>query len=111
MNDNYNFVLSISKVLKAMFQKYSVQSPAKRGSQLSKVTFEDMKKENLTMDLAEINAFMNDFKILPMMPHLKRDDVKRIVRLINLKEPNAQIGQKAEVDYPGFIELVTQLGF
>lgn len=64
MNENYNFVMSISKVLKAMFQKYSVISPAKRGSQLSKVTFEDMKKEHLTMDLAEINAFLNDFKIM-----------------------------------------------
>ena len=111
MTDNFNYVLSISKVTKAMFQKYSVLSPAKRGTQLSKVTFEDLKKENLTMDLAEINAFLSDFKVLSQIPHLKRDDIKRIVRLINLKEPNPQIGQKTEVDYAGFIEFITQLAF
>jgi hypothetical protein len=70
------------KLYKAMFNKYVALSANK--TSLKKMTFDDMKQKKSKMNLADIYAFMNDFK-LTKHPALKRDTVTKIIRLINLK--------------------------
>jgi len=46
-----------------------------------------MRDKKKSMNLSEVYAFMNDFK-LTQSPMIKRDNVKKIITLINLKTHN-----------------------
>jgi len=48
-----------------------------------------MSNEKETMNLTEVFAFLNDFKITQHY-NIKRDDIKRLIKLINLKSESAQ---------------------
>jgi hypothetical protein len=62
-----------------MFKKYAVgQNPRKNE------TFDDVKDNRHFMSLAAVNTFLSDFKITKL-DFVKREDVKKIVQLINLK--------------------------
>jgi len=70
------------KLYRAMFHKYATVSQNKQ--QIRKHTFDDMYNEKETMNLTEIFAFLNDFQICQYF-NLKREDIKRLIKLINLK--------------------------
>ena len=50
------------------------------------------------MNLYEIYAFLNDFKLIPKLPQIKRDDFKKFIISINLRQIN-NIGHKTELDF------------
>ena len=60
------------------------------------------------MTLAEVYAFMNDFK-LTQSPLIKRDNVKKVIQLINLKT-QSNTTTNSQLDLEGFIEFVLQIG-
>jgi hypothetical protein len=114
------------KLYKAMFNKYVSLSANK--TTLKKMTFDDMKQKKSKLNLADIYAFMNDFK-LTKHPALKRDIVIKIIRLINLKsrgdekfkklqtinkddikEPSNRASDLTEVNLENFIEFIFQVG-
>ena len=49
------------KLYKAMFHKYATVNSNKQT--IKKLTFDDMKEQKNTMSLAEVFAFLNDFKL------------------------------------------------
>jgi hypothetical protein len=69
------------------------------------LTFEDVKSQLQRMNLYEIYAFLNDFKLIQKMPTIKRDDFKKFIVSINLRQIN-NIAHKTELDYLGFIEFL-----
>jgi len=73
-----------------------------------KITFDDLKDKQKSMNLSDIYTFMNDFK-LTESKNIKRETVKKIIKLINLKT-NSTTGGVTEVDQEGFIDLVLQIG-
>lgn len=68
------------------------------------------------MSLTDVFSFLNDFKILQTygknsenIRKLTRDDIKSIIKMINLKNA-ATVRTQADLDITGFIEFVLQLG-
>ena len=59
------------------------------------------------MNIAEVYLFLNDFKINQNF-RLPREDLKKIVKLINLQSKTA-LKNSIDLDMNGFIELVLQL--
>lgn len=61
------------------------------------------------MSLAEINSFLNDFQFnkSPKL-QMRRDDIKKIVQLINLKNKTKsnQSSQLSNLDLQGFIDFI-----
>jgi len=57
------------------------------------------------MTLVEIFHFLNDFKILSNFPGIKREVIKRIIKLINLQKFD-EAKSYNDLDLSGFIELV-----
>lgn len=53
-------------------------------------------------------AFLSDFKISRL--EAKRDDIQRIIKLINIKE-KANINPVSDLDLESFIEFNLQLGY
>jgi len=90
------------KLYKAMFHKYATVSANKMS--VKKLTFDDMKDQKNTMSLSEVFAFMNDFNMSKNYT-IKRDDIKKVIKLINLKGDTA-VKTSAELDLYGFIEFV-----
>ena len=68
-----------------------------------------MKNEQSYMNLSETFAFLNDFGILPAIPSLKRDDIKRLIRLVNLRDRDETAltsNTKAELNYSTFVDFL-----
>ena len=42
-------------------------------------------KKKAVMALSEVFAFLTDFLVIETLTHLRREDIMKIVRLINLK--------------------------
>ena len=63
-----------------------------------------MRDKKKSMNLSEVYAFMNDFK-LTQSPMIKRDNVKKIITLINLKTHN-NTTINSQLDMEGFIEFI-----
>lgn len=61
------------------------------------------------MSLAAVFTFLSDFKITKL-EFAKRDDVKKIIKMINLKQ-ETNIKTYSELDLEGFIEFILQLGY
>ena len=102
------------KLYKAMFHKYATVSANKIN--IRKVTFDDIKDQQNTMSLTDVFSFLNDFKILQTFGQssknilkIKREDIKSIIKMINLKNQNHTRTQ-ADLDITGFIEFVLQIG-
>ena len=91
-----------------MFQKYANVAKNKGGNQ--KATFDDLKAGRNFVNLLEVFTFLNDFKIPQRFPQIKRDDVKNLIKYINLKK-QTKGRNAAELDLEGFIELILQLGY
>ena len=87
-----------------MFNKYITLSNNKMPI-VATLTFEDVKSQLQRMNLYEIYAFLNDFKLIQKMPTIKRDDFKKFIVSINLRQIN-NIAHKTELDYLGFIEFL-----
>ena len=86
-----------------MFNKYSAISSNKMAT--VNLTFEDLKNQQKRMNLHEIYAFLNDFKLHQSLSWIKRDDFKRFIRSINMRQINS-IGHKAELDIKGFTDFI-----
>ena len=102
------------KLYKAIFHKYATVSTSKIN--IRKVTFDDIKDQQDTMSLTNVFSFLNDFKILQTfgknsqnIQMIKRDDIKSIIKMINLKNATNTRTQ-ADLDIGGFIEFVLQIG-
>lgn len=102
-------IKSCNKIIRAMFNKYSALSNNKMPI-VATLTFEDVKSQLQRMNLYEIYAFLNDFKLIQKMPTIKRDDFKKFIVSINLRQIN-NIAHKTELDYMGFIEFLQNLAF
>ena len=87
------------KLYKVMFKKYAVGSNVRKNE-----TFDDVQDNRNFMTLAAINTFLADFKITKI-DFVKREDVKKIVQLINLKQDN-YTRSSSDLDLEGFIEFV-----
>lgn len=70
------------KLYKAMFNKYASSKAEK--SRVKHATFEALLDQKASMSLASVYQFLADFKI-SKAEFAKRDDIKKIVKLINLK--------------------------
>ena len=97
-------IKSCNKIIRAMFNKYSALSNNKMPI-VATLTFEDVKSQLQRMNLYEIYAFLNDFKLIQKMPTIKRDDFKKFIVSINLRQIN-NIAHKTELDYLGFIDFL-----
>lgn len=60
------------------------------------------------MNLSCIFAFLQDFKVTKV--EARRDDVKRIIQLINIRQ-ESNFKTTSDLDLEGFIEFNLQLGF
>jgi hypothetical protein len=96
------------KLYKAMFHKYA--NVAKNKNNNKKLTFDDLKDNRNFVNLFEVFTFLNDFKIPQRFPQIKRDDIKNLIKYINLKKPT-QSRNATELDLEGFIELILQIGY
>ena len=65
-------------------------------------TFGDIVEQKKHMNLASVFSFLQDFKISSI--EAKRDDVKRIIQLINIKQ-ESNLKATSELDLEGFIEF------
>ena len=93
-----------SRLYKAMFAKYANIARNKQPAQ--KLTFDQVKTNQESMNLTEVYAFLTDFSLNQgNLNNLKRDGIKRIIKLINLKQENG-VGHTTNMDYSGFIELL-----
>ena len=61
------------------------------------------------MPLSAVYQFLADFKI-SKLEFAKREDIKRIVKLINLKQ-ESNLSKVSNLDIEGFIEFMLQLGY
>lgn len=66
-----------------MFHKYAASSVSD-GRNAIKQTFDSLKYSSNTMNLKAIHTFIQDFKITKL-EFAKRDDIKKIIALINIK--------------------------
>ena len=98
-----HWVKQHSKLYKAMLLKYASITPNTWA--LNKPTFDDLKDQKNTMNLAEVFAFLGDFQINKLCK-VRKDEVKRIITLINQGSQRCQM----ELDLDGFTEFVLQLG-
>lgn len=96
------------KIIRAMFNKYSAISTNKLAT--VNLTFEDLKNQQKRMNLHELYAFLNDFKLQQNLSWIKRDDFKKFIRSINIRQIN-NIGYKAELDLKGFIDFMQNLAY
>ena len=87
-----------------MFHKYTDGAVGRK--QIS--TFDDVTEQKKSMNLASVFAFLQDFKITKV--EAKRDDVKRIIKLINIKQEE-NFKSVSDLDLEGFIEFNLQLGY
>ena len=62
------------------------------------------------MNLNNVYKFMSDFK-LTSSPSIKRDMVKKLIKLINLKNSSKASSGLAELDLEGFTEFVLQIAY
>lgn len=96
------------RLYKAMFKKYAVVSNTK--VQMKKFTFEGLQEQQNTMSLQEVYAFMNDFKLFGFKK-LKRDDIQKIIKMINAKNKDKFANQNlGDLDLQGFIDFLLQIG-
>ena len=89
-----------------MQTKYSSARVEKPRAQVA--TFESVKEQQKFMSLSTVFQFLSDFKISKL--EANREDVKRIIKLINLRQPN-NLNTTSNLDLEGFIEFVLQLGY
>ena len=54
------------------------------------------------MNLASVYSFLQDFKVSRV--EVKRDDIKRIIQLINIKQ-ESNVKTTLDIDIEGFIEF------
>lgn len=72
-----------SKIYKALFHKYASGSVG--GRRAIKPTFDSLKYDSNTMTPTAVHTFITDFKI-SKLEFSRRDDLKKIVALINIKQ-------------------------
>jgi hypothetical protein len=82
-----------------MFKKYS--DGAIHHSKPSGV-FGDVVEKKKHMNLASVFSFLQDFKISSL--EAKRNDIKRIIQLINIKQ-ESNVTTTTDIDLEGFIEF------
>ena len=102
----YIWLKQYLKLYKAMFHKYATISQNKIS--IKKITFDDMKEQKTSMSLGELFAFLNDFEMNKKF-NMKREDVKRMIKLINLKQ-EGPAKNLHELEMYGFMEFILQLG-
>lgn len=93
------------KLYKAMFQKYA---DGAIGNSKKPGTFDNIVDAKKFMNLACVFAFLQDFKVTKV--EARREDVKRIIQLINIKQ-ESNFKTTSDLDLEGFIEFNLQLGF
>ena len=83
VNTAWEFLMVNERVIEAIYKRYSQISNSKQKVN----TFEAMEYSTKTavMALSEVFAFLTDFEVIGNLPHLRREDIMKIVRLINLK--------------------------
>mgnify|MGYP006091440359 CR=1 FL=1 len=89
-----------------MFNKYAGASSVAKNKAAG--TFDNLQSQKSSVSLSQVFAFLSDFKISKL--EAKREDVQRIIKLINIKE-KANINPVSDLDLESFIEFNLQLGF
>lgn len=98
-----------SKLYRAMYSKYSNMSKNKQPNQ--KLTFDNIRTNQDSLSLSEVYAFLTDFKLSQAkLNGLKRDQIKRIIKLVNIKQEN-HFGNSTNLDFHGFIEFILQIAY
>ena len=82
-----------------MFQKYA---DGAIGKSKPSGTFGDIVEQKKHMNLASVYSFLQDFKVSRV--EVKRDDIKRIIQLINIKQ-ESNVKTTSDIDIEGFIEF------
>lgn len=94
------------KLYKAMFNKYAGASSVAKNKAAG--TFDNLQNQKQSVSLSQVFAFLSDFKITKL--EAKREDIQRIIKLINIKE-KANINPVSDLDLESFIEFNLQLGY
>lgn len=100
------WVSNYLKLYKAIFHKYSAMNIS-RSITRKAITFDDMNSQKSVLGTPEVYNFLSAFKITSCFPHIKREDIKRVIKLINLQ--GNEINQST-LSLIGFIEFVLNIG-
>lgn len=84
-----------------MFKKYSAENAIHKSRHVGG-TFGDITEQKKFMNLAAVFSFLSDFKVSNI--EAKRDDIKRIIQLINIKQ-ETNLKTTSDLDLEGFIEF------
>jgi hypothetical protein len=92
-----------------MYAKYANMSKNKQPTQ--KLTFDQVRTNQESLSLSEVYAFLTDFRLTQAnLNGLKRDQIKRIIKLVNIKQEN-HFGASTSLDFHGFIEFLLQIAY
>lgn len=102
----YTWLRQYQRLYKAMFHKYATISVNK--ATLKAITFDDMKEQRQTMNLGEVFRFLNDFEMNKKF-NMRREDVKRLIKLINHQQDGPPVKSTNDLDMFGFMEFILQV--